>query len=94
MEDGDIQVNVKSVPMTEQQWWLVKYALLVKSELGKRFLNAKISKGEYYIFHVKLDSGNLITVLMMKILAGWHCEARLFGAGIPLGQDGVFFALR
>lgn len=90
IKDTPIQNAAQSTPMTEQQFWLVLYALIIEPKLGKHYFQYELSKDKYYIFHVRLDSGEVVAVCVGWSGGGWGCSADRFDDGSAWDQGDVF----
>jgi hypothetical protein len=77
--DRLIQTKTESTPMSIKKFLLVKYALLVEPELGKQYLGYELSKDNNYLFHVKLDDGTVLTILLYRSCSHWAFDAFPFG---------------
>lgn len=93
MQDTSIQDAAKSVPMDEQQFWLALYALIIEPKLGKQYFHYELSKSKYYIFHVKLDSGEIVAVDVYWDGDEWYCLANRFDDDFAWGRGSVFLDL-
>ncbi len=90
MNDTAIQNRAQSKPMTEQQFWLMLYVLIIEPKLGKQHFQYELSKSKYYIFHVQLDSGEVVAVLVFWYVGAWFCYANRFGFDGAWNQAHVF----
>lgn len=57
--DPELSEITGSSPMSEDQFWLIMYALVTKPKLGARHLHYKLSKKKRYVMHVLLDCGKI-----------------------------------
>ena len=67
MNDSKIQKKAKSTPMSEDEYFLAMFLLIVKPELGKEVLGYTLDTSKYYLFHVKLSSGKVVALGL-----GWY----------------------
>jgi hypothetical protein len=93
MNDTVIQKNAKSSPMSEDQFLLILYLLLIKPDLGKKILNYVLDKNKIYIFHVKLNSGTVVAVDVRWRGGEWYVRADDFDYDFPWGAGRVFLSL-
>ena len=90
MNDSKIQKKAKSTPMSEEEYFLAKFLVIVKPELGKEVLGYTLDTSKHYLFHVKLSSGKVVALGLGWYGGGWDVGGCAVGADGGLGRgDGV-----
>jgi len=90
MNDNTIQSNADSTPMAEDQFWVMLYLLIINPKLGKKILKYELRKDKFYVFHVKLTSGEVVAVSVRWHDGKWRVLAHGFGLVLPWLVDDVF----
>ena len=62
MNNTTIQRINNSIPMKEDQFWVILYLLIINPKLGKKILKYKLLKDKFYVFHLKLNSRKVIAL--------------------------------
>ncbi len=83
MNDTAIKNASKSSSMTENQFWVMLYLLIINPKLGKRILKYELRKDKVYICHVKLSSGVSVAVDLYWFDDEW----RLYAYDFDYGND-------
>ena len=89
MNDSTIQKNAKSTPMSIEEYWLIRYLLIINPELGKQVLGYEVNKDSAYIIHVKLADGSVVAVRLYWRVGGWNSPASRFD--VDDWYEGYFF---
>ena len=93
MNDTNIQKNANSKPMSMDEYWLVRYLLIVSPELGKQLLEYELKQdGTVYIMHVQKPDGSVVTVGLDWSDAGWDSRAGRFDGDRDWNGGGIFLS--
>jgi len=71
----EIQNATNSTPMQEDQFWVMLYLLIIDPKLGKKILKYELRRDKYYVFHVRLTSGEVIAVHLYWNDDEWNLNA-------------------
>gem|GEM_PF-5814156 len=93
MNDTTIQKNTNSKPMSLEEYWLIRYLLIVNPELGKQLLGYELKQdGTVYIMHVTMTDGSVVAVYLFWYDARWRSGADRFDDGNDWGEGSVFLS--
>ena len=93
MNDTTIQKNAESKPMSMDEYWLIRYLLIVNPELGKQLLGYELKQdGTVYIMHVVKPDGSVVAVRLGWDDAEWYSLADRFGGGNDWYEGSVFLS--
>jgi len=90
MNDTSIQDATNSTPMEEDAFWALAYLLFINPKLGKKILKYELRKYKYYIFHIKFNSGKVVTVFVRWNIGQWFFIADDFVVGRAWCESYVF----
>ncbi len=61
LKDSQIEEELSNKGfMTERQYWILMYILIINPELRKNIFSGELIKGKFYISHIKLVSGKTV----------------------------------